>query len=288
MGSQQFVAHAREAFDDDDMPSQSHLNGYCVKNTNDASASRGEAVLVAKRSNPHLENDRNNFDSIIILFFTIIYEDSSFFANNVDIVMLFAILSDTEAAMSDGPYKSLPHKPHWKKVAKQAERDAFAPDQVCTQMQNALLRELRDSPTDTVRHILKADPQQDFFSDHTEASTAALEQLRAQFPGSATSTFLIDAAIAVTHDGLTGDDAYRKAVEAASDAIARSHARSIEEHYLRHASSKQTQYVRVRLDEALDLCDHTAVANSFLAPQRSLGKAQPTKSRGVDEGPPLP
>lgn len=197
-------------------------------------------------------------------------------------------MPDIEADMSDGPYKSLPHKPHWKKVAMQAERAAFAPDQVCAQIQDALLRELQDSPIDAVRNILQADPQQIFFSDHAEASTVALEQLRTQYPGSATNIFLIEAAIAVTHDGLAGDVACKKAVEAASDAVARSHARSIEEHYLRHASPRQTQYVRLRLNQALGLCDHTTVANTFLVPAVSSWKTRPTKHKDVDEGPLLP
>ena len=36
--------------------------------------------------------------------------------------------------MSDGPWKSLPMRPHWKQVAKRAETGAFSADELCGTM----------------------------------------------------------------------------------------------------------------------------------------------------------
>lgn len=43
--------------------------------------------------------------------------------------------------MSDGPWKSLRMRPHWKRVAKQAENGAFSPEEVSETLEAALLKE---------------------------------------------------------------------------------------------------------------------------------------------------
>ena len=52
--------------------------------------------------------------------------------------------------MSDGPWKSLPMRQHWKRVAKQAENGAFSLEDLREVLEAALWKEAEELPLGTV------------------------------------------------------------------------------------------------------------------------------------------
>lgn len=69
--------------------------------------------------------------------------------------------------MSDGPHKSLPMKPAWRKVAERAANPACARDEVSGALLPALARDWTDGvPPDVVRGVDRIfSDQQDLFRD---------------------------------------------------------------------------------------------------------------------------
>ena len=83
--------------------------------------------------------------------------------------------------MSDGPWKSLPMRPHWKQVAKQAATGAFSADELSRAMEAALRKEGKELRIEAVRRAVGSDDQRVLFIPDLSGQ---LETLRADQPGS--------------------------------------------------------------------------------------------------------
>ena len=80
--------------------------------------------------------------------------------------------------MSDGPWKSLPLPPHWKRVAEQAENGSFSPDEVSRAMDAALSKDARELPLERVRRALSSGVLFGLGPDEK------FESIRQDYPGS--------------------------------------------------------------------------------------------------------
>lgn len=186
--------------------------------------------------------------------------------------------------MSDGPHRSLPMRRQWRDLAERAATPAYSAEQVAEAFPLALKRDFREAPLSQVRDILGGSAQTSLFK---EDRAAQLEGARQACRGSAAGNTLIDCAIEANAQGLTGDAAFRSALENAIDAYARGGCHQIEEHW-RRKEPESTANVRERLREARTACGHDAVASELMGgePAGSRDLKLP-KRTGVDEGPPL-
>lgn len=186
--------------------------------------------------------------------------------------------------MSDGPHRSLPMRRQWRDLAERAATPAYSTAQVAEAFPVALKRDFREAPLSQVRDILGGSAQTSLFK---EDRAARLETARQACRGSAAGNTLIDCAIEANAQGLTGDAAFRSALENAMDAHARAGCHQIEEHW-RRKEPESTANVRERLREARAACAHDAIAAELMSGEPSKsGDLKLPKRTGVDEGPPL-
>ena len=184
--------------------------------------------------------------------------------------------------MSDGPWKSLPLRRHWKQVAKQAENGAFSPRELSETLEVALWKDTKELPLDEVFRALVPDEQGVLFRPD---STGELEALRRDHPGSKGAqtflTYLLDGEAS----GSSGHEMLESALADTLDECARDNSRAIEEHFYRRSGAPNVP-VRRRLESAQRLCDFHALASQMLAHSNSSGSSpSPSRQSGLDDGP---
>ena len=184
--------------------------------------------------------------------------------------------------MSDGPWKSLPRRPHWKQVAKQAETGAFSADELSGTIEAALQKDGKELPLEAVRRAVGADAQGVLFIPDLSGQ---VETLRADHPGSKlVETFLICLLDAEAR-GLSGRKMMTQALANTFDEYTRDHSRAIEEHYYRSIRTPKVPVNR-RLASARHQCDFESLAAGMVEPSASSASPLgPVKRSGLDQGP---
>lgn len=183
--------------------------------------------------------------------------------------------------MSDGPHRSLPMRPAWKKVAEYADNEAFAAEDVCDAVVDAVEKDWRkDISAGLVASIRDVLGGTTLFSEDTIQS---LEDLRQTTSGSAMGNALLDHLTCAIGEGRSGQAALEEAMTNTSiDQSARC-ARQVEEHYLRKSSIENTQSVRQRVEEAIQSADFRSLAGQILDPElKSVRRIK--KHDGLDDG----
>jgi hypothetical protein len=174
---------------------------------------------------------------------------------------------------------------HWKDLAERAAQEIFSPDQVSEALLHALKRDILGAPLDAIQDIIGCRKQGSLFP---EQRIEHLEILRQSCRGSAAANAVIDCAVEIVRNELTGEAAYRSVLQNALEDITRSALRMIEEHYHREGSECSAKYVRGRLDTARDQFDFSILAEELMSsgipPRGSINLPRHT---GLDEGPPL-
>jgi hypothetical protein len=181
--------------------------------------------------------------------------------------------------MSDGPHRSLPLRPHWKKLAEWAAKPAFSLDDVATVLTVALKQDFSEKVLKRVRGILSG-----LFAEDCRDQ---LEAARSYCRGSVVDNLFIDCAIEANSSGLTGDMACNTALENAFGGYLRNINRQIVEHYLRKAPNSAVN-LRDRLTAARGHSSVTTLATEMLSEKGNTGSGHSLpKHTGIDEGPPL-
>ena len=184
--------------------------------------------------------------------------------------------------MSDGPHRTLPMRPSWRKLAERADNDSFTAEQVAEAVCPALASDWRTEVSDaTLRAVATCvgdSPQLGLF-----ASQAELIRLRAQC-GSPMAALLVDAACDAVADGLVGREAVEKAVADALSERALRGSRQVEEHYLRNGSNRRATKVRSRLNACAGAAGIAALASSIAQGTSTARQFKPTKHDGLDQG----
>ena len=186
--------------------------------------------------------------------------------------------------MSDGPWKSLPLRKHWKQFAKRLESTAFSPEEVAEALDYALLREARELPLKAIERILVPNGQGTLFASDLDR---AIPLLRQEDPGSKTVQTFLDYLSQQDASASSGRDMVKSAAADLLHESIRDHGRSIREHYLRKTWFPWRR-VSGRFDQAFRDVDVRGLASKIVhdsgspAPHRS-----PVKRDGLDEGPEL-
>jgi hypothetical protein len=186
--------------------------------------------------------------------------------------------------MSDGPHRSLPMRPGWKKVAEYAGNEAFTSKDICDAIVAALGLDFRkDISPGIVGGIQDVLGGATLFS---EDKLRALEDLRSSVAGCALGDALLDYVAYTVSDGKSGDAALQEAVTCTLTDWSARCARQVEEHYLRASSAANTKNVHSRIEEGIQKTPFTALASRLLDPE-STPALRLAKHDGLDDGVPL-
>lgn len=184
--------------------------------------------------------------------------------------------------MSDGPYRSLPLKRHWKKFLERVVTPSYSPDEVTETLYHAILNDLRDSPMAQVINILLGEGQQPLFHEN---HADQFESLRRNYPGSAASNILLDCATEANADGFTGERAVSVTMENTFETLFHSNRISIEEHCKRKESWKKMN-IRTHLKAAWKNIQYSKLLAAIMPNKSTVTKAtRLTKHTGLDKGP---
>lgn len=186
--------------------------------------------------------------------------------------------------MSDGPFRSLPLRPCWKKVAEFAENPAFSTEEVCSALPPALVQDWKEDQVAEIaaRVCSIFDDQQG--SLFRQDRVTALEDLLASAAGSGLGQVLIDCAIRRAVGGASGDEGAALAVEDALRVWASRHTRPIEEHYCREWDAPRAREVRARIEEGFSGTAFEALARQLLGKEGGQLARAPLKQSGLDDG----
>ena len=186
--------------------------------------------------------------------------------------------------MSDGPHRSLPMRPGWKRVAEYAGNEMFTSKDVCDAVVAALgLDFLKDISPGILGGIQDVLGGATLFSEYR---LRALDDLRPSVAGGTIGDVLLDYVTYVMSDGKSGDTALQEAVtRTLTDWSARC-ARQVEEHCLRKSSIVNAKNVRSRIEEGIQQASFTALASCLLDPDLTPARRL-AKHDGLDDGVPL-
>lgn len=187
--------------------------------------------------------------------------------------------------MSDGPYKSLPMRPAWKKVAELAENENFDVDQVAERLHLAVAEDFRKEVPHEIINLLDSvfkEGEGDLFPEQRQHD---LSNARRLVDGSPLGSFFLDCAVQELAEGKVGQQGLKNAAEAAIHDRMQSGARQIEEHYLRHHDSSR-HIIGKRIQEAISRVATDDVVRQTLriGSETKLGAV---RHQGIDDGVPL-
>lgn len=186
--------------------------------------------------------------------------------------------------MSDGPHRSLKMRRAWKKFAERSDKSAYASEQVCDAILNALEQDWRaEVPENFPRQIraIMGDRQSSLFGDQR---IEKLEALRSGIAGHPLASVFLDCAIQVAASGKTGDESVREAASAALTDRAARGIRQVEEHYRRESTHNRATNVRERMDSGIARADISAIAGGLIGTDKAVQPRTPTKKTGLEEG----
>lgn len=186
--------------------------------------------------------------------------------------------------MSDGPYKSLPMKPSWKRAAKCALKEAFSSDDIVESVTHAShadwRSEVRQSFVTSIAAIVNPSGQQALFQDQ---ALADLDTLRCNSASPLEASFARNVADAVK-TGRTGNDVVHLAAEAALSDRLLCNYRQVEEHVRRKDSDGNAEFVRSRLEAAHLIINLPALVQSALKTGHPLTRRSRTQFTSLDAG----
>ena len=186
--------------------------------------------------------------------------------------------------MSDGPHRSLPMRPGWKKVAERAHNQTFSVEQGRDAMVDAVRQDRdKEMPRGFIDSIRRELAQMTLFN---EDLTRLLKSIRPSVSGSVMGNSLLDFLSCAMDGRRPGEAALQNAVEdALQDRVARG-MRQVEEHYIRESGEENALNVRQRMGEAARSIDFRMLAIQLLDPHPQPAR-RVRKRDGLNDGVPL-
>jgi hypothetical protein len=186
-------------------------------------------------------------------------------------------------AMSDGPYRTLNMRQHWKQLLKRAYQHAFDSQDVIDAICPALERDCAWEITNDFMPALQdycTDKNADLFDDRD----ARLERLKHLTAGRGTlGAVIADCAQEALLQGKTGQEAVDQALhQALTDRLARN-SLQMEEHVLRESGARKASDVRGRLARAMAQAPIGSLVQK-LGRGTASSNAAPPKHAGLEDG----
>ena len=186
--------------------------------------------------------------------------------------------------MSDGPHRSLNMRRGWKRFAKRADKEAYAPEEVCDAIPAALEQDWRaEVSPNLIRQIrlILQDNQSSLFGDQR---IEKLEVLRSNTAGYPLANTFLDCAIQAAANGKAGQEALTEAASALLMDRATRGILQVEEHYYRESSHKRSVNVRERMNSGIAQTDFGAIARNLIGTGKAERPQSVAKRTGVDDG----
>jgi hypothetical protein len=188
--------------------------------------------------------------------------------------------------MSDGPHKSLPMRPAWRRVAALAANPNSAPDEIRSAVRPALRHDWHQGlPAQLVRDVgqILCDPPP-LFSDDT---IRRLESLRRSTPPNGLGDLLLDCATERAISRAGGREALVAAVVQALAVWASRCGYQIEEHILRKSPTPTSENIRARIEEGMSGAPFAELARELIDREPGSASRDPLKQEDLDDGVPL-
>ncbi len=185
--------------------------------------------------------------------------------------------------MSDGPYRSLPMRLGWKRVARRADNLAFTTVEITGAILVALKQDWHAevlSPFFYALCKLFRDQETTLFKDQLGPQ---LDTLRC-IAGSGIGRVVLDEAIRASESGATGMDALKAATSNALVDRAARGARQVEEHVFRESTAPRSHYVRGRIEQAIENRGINSLAGQLLGLSTRSSARLPLRQQGLDDG----
>lgn len=185
--------------------------------------------------------------------------------------------------MSDGPHRSLPMKPCWKRVAERADNPAFAADEISTAMIPALEQDCRDElPDEVIDDIRRVFEEQEtlLFKDDVNRQ---IDSLRSR-AGSGIGRTLLNNVTRISASEAAGLTPLVDALTAALTDRATRCSRQVEEHYCRKSTAPRASNVRARFEEGIAGAALGALARQILKLDPRSQARPALKRKGLDDG----
>jgi len=190
--------------------------------------------------------------------------------------------------MSDGPYKSLPMKPRWRRVAKCAYKEAFATDEIADNVARAChadwRSEIRPALVATIAGILAPSGQQRLFADQVASDLRGLQRNCS----SPMEAMLVKSSMDAVRSGLGGENAVRQAAEDVLSDRGLNCYRQVEEHVRRDDSLRSAAFVRTRFSEAHGKVDFAGLADALIGKRPAFASRARASYSDLDAGVSLP
>jgi hypothetical protein len=185
--------------------------------------------------------------------------------------------------MSDGPHRSLPMPPRWKRVAERGANVAFATEEITTVLIPALHQdcqsELNPELIEGIRSVFD-DQGSSLFKDDPKPRLEALREVAGCGIG---ATLLNNVMELSTAAAAELNDLANAMTAALEDRAARS-ARQIEEHYYRKSTAPRAVNTRQRLDQSIAASPLAALARQILKLDEKAPARQTVRMQGLDDG----
>lgn len=185
--------------------------------------------------------------------------------------------------MSDGPHRSLPLRPAWKRFAGCADNISFSAEEVaemvCPAVADDWRSEIRPGLIHAIASILDEPVQKGFFA----GDIAEVARLRARCDSPFAAAFC-DAAKDALLDGIRGTEALERAIESSCQDRSLCQVRSVEEHYLRKSGRNRAANVRTRLEEAVQKASFRELSKAIAQGVSTARRFDPPARDGLDDG----
>lgn len=179
--------------------------------------------------------------------------------------------------MSDGPYKSLPLRRHWKHFAKIAQNAASSHSECLEALNRALLQDIKIDATDKLHNRVFdiIDNNDDLFGPDSQE----LDDAASAFSKSYLDDFTVDAAKMLVNNQSKAASSNGIKLLLADEILSRTF-RTIDEHYKREGSLGQYSRIRNRMNSMRDESALNVISNW----SNKIKIPTPHKYRGLDDG----
>ncbi|HUN86782.1 MAG TPA: hypothetical protein VMU48_20545 [Terracidiphilus sp.] len=185
--------------------------------------------------------------------------------------------------MSDGPHRSLPMPPCWRRVAERCANVAFSTEEITNALIPALHQdcqsELSAEFIDGIRAVLD-DQGSSLFKDDPRPRLEALREVA----GCGIGVTLLDNVMELSPGGAAQLDDFAGAMAAALEDRAARRARQIEEHFYRKTTAPRALNTRTRLDQSIAASPLAALARQILKLDDKAPARQTVRMQGLDDG----
>ncbi|MBY3512663.1 hypothetical protein HFN76_10465 [Rhizobium laguerreae] len=190
--------------------------------------------------------------------------------------------------MSDGPHKSLPLRPKYKRMAERAYKPAFSIADVCEAAEAALMRDAVIELKEAVGQLRAIVDGTDLFSRQPQLQNRRLQEKRDASAGHPLAASVIECTQMAIRDGLEGQRALEVGIATALSERLTANGRTSEEHYLAERGQRACSVIRNRMSEvnaAMDASGAFArMARSIVGDSNVSVIRAPAVRDGLDEG----